>query len=444
MVSLSQRLSRSRALTSACGHVHVGRALLFSFPCRSQRCHDISRIGSSQKVIRTVSHTFPKLGSGAMGSRFREQLAHWTDPAVFTQRDQWKRFLSAMVTAHEAEKLYMRNFLEETTKNKYNQGGLTLKDLKPDTFESNEKSKLSFRQWSDEFSSWVERIDQDSEKMLRLAAQMQEWDKDKFIDEAQQEYRLGAEKVAVFDKHIYLAMKRLTAGIAREIVDTSKTAGEAWYRLTDWFHGRNVQGATAIASQLEELKRPTQIAESFHLLNVIRKLVREFAPQSPKEPMRSAIVKAAYMRVVPETYRRAMETQVDVDKVEPHNLEDKVLAFIRNNTSGAAPMDIGNIGLGSSSQSTTSSSHGGSDSYPDLNNYEHAAQWGQDWNTGDADTPGSSDVSCTVCRKAKGRAKVEVSTASATTVESQVIRPSSVMQKVEKAKQKEGRQQRLE
>ena len=45
-------------------------------------------------------------------------------------------------------------------------------------------------------------------------------------------------------------------------------------------------------------------------------------------------------------------------------------------------------------------------------------------------------VSCTVCRKAKGRANVEFSTASATTVESQVIRPSSVMQKVEKQKGK--------
>ena len=180
-----------------------------------------------------------------MISRFREQLTHWTDAAVFTQPDQWKGFLSAMVTAHEADLLYMRNFLEEITKNKYNQGGLTLKDLKPDTFESNEKSKLSFRQWSDEFSSWVERIDQDFEKLLRLAAQMQEWDKDKFIAAAQQDYRLGAEKIAEFDKHIYLAMKRLTAGIAREIVDASKTTGEAWYRLTDRFLGRNVQGATA-------------------------------------------------------------------------------------------------------------------------------------------------------------------------------------------------------
>ena len=176
----------------------------------------------------------------------------------------------------------MRNFLEEITKNKYNQGGLTPRDFKPDTFESIEKSKLSFRQWSDEFSSWVERTDQDFETLMRLAAQMQEWDKDKFIAQAQQDYRLGAEKVAEFDKHIYFAMKRLTAGIAREIVDTSKAAGEAWYRVTDRVYEKNVQGATATASQLRELKRLSQIVESFHSLNVIRKLVKEFARQSQK------------------------------------------------------------------------------------------------------------------------------------------------------------------
>ena len=111
-----------------------------------------------------------------MGSRFREQLTHWTDPSVFTQPDQWKGFL------------WKRSPRTSTIK-----GGLTLKDLKPDTFENNEKSKLSFRQWSDEFSSGVERIDQDFETMLRLAAQMQEWDQDKFIAAAQQDCRLGAE-----------------------------------------------------------------------------------------------------------------------------------------------------------------------------------------------------------------------------------------------------------
>ena len=276
--------------------------------------------------------TFSKLGSGAMGSRFREQLTHWTDPAENSQLDQWTGFLSAMVTAHEADLLYMRNLLEEKTKNKYNQGGRRATRRASCLFVSGQTS-------SHRGSNGLTKI---SQKLLSLVAQMQEWDKEKFIAEAQQDYRLGAEKVAEVDKHICHAMKRFTAGIAREIVDTSKTAGEAWYRLTDRFYWRNVQGATVIASQLQELKRPTQIAESFHLLNVIRK----FARQSPKEPMPSAIAKAAYMRVVPETYRRVMETQVDVDRVEPHNLEDKVLAFIRKNTSGAAPMDIGNIAPG--------------------------------------------------------------------------------------------------
>ena len=93
---------------------------------------------------------------------------------------------------------------------------------------SKKSSALCCTHSSHIFSTWVERIVQDFETMLRLAAQMQEWDKDKFIAEAQQDNRLGAEEVAEFDKHIYLAMKRLTAGIAREIVDTSRTAGEAW------------------------------------------------------------------------------------------------------------------------------------------------------------------------------------------------------------------------
>ena len=69
---------------------------------------------------------------------------------------------------------------------------MTLKDLKPDTFESNDKSELSFRQWSDEFSSWVERIDKDFEVMLGLAAQMQECDEDKFVFAAQQDLPFGS------------------------------------------------------------------------------------------------------------------------------------------------------------------------------------------------------------------------------------------------------------
>ena len=74
--------------------------------------------------------------------------------------------------------------------------------------------------------------------MLGLAAQMHEWNEDKFIATAQQDHWVELGKIAEFVKHNYFATKRLTAGTAREIVDTSKTAGEAWYRLTNRFHGR--------------------------------------------------------------------------------------------------------------------------------------------------------------------------------------------------------------
>ena len=48
-----------------------------------------------------------------------------------------------------------------------------------------------------------------------------------------------------------------------------------------------------------------------------------------------------------------------------------------------------------------------SDSYVDLNNYQHAAQWGQDWNASDADTSGSSDGELYGLQKGKGKGKGE-------------------------------------
>ena len=46
-----------------------------------------------------------------------------------------------------------------------------------------------------------------------------------------------------------------------------------------------------------------------------------------------------------------------------------------------------------------------SHSYPDLNNYEHASQWRQDWNAGDADTSRSSDGELNGLQKGKGKGK---------------------------------------
>ena len=175
-------------------------------------------------------------------------------------------FLSATVTAHEADILYMRNPLEEITKKKYKQAGLTLEDLKPDTLERNE---MSFRQWSS--NGFI--------KILKRCCGLHRC-KSGTSTSSLPKVRKNFDWELIWLPsltHIYLAMKRLTASIAREIQDTSKTGGEFWCRLTHRFYGRNVQGATAIATQLQELKGPSQIEESLHFLNVIRKFFREFA-----------------------------------------------------------------------------------------------------------------------------------------------------------------------
>ena len=52
--------------------------------------------------------------------RFRNMkarpLTHWTDLCVSSQLDQWKEFVSTVVTAHEADLLCMKNFFQEISK----------------------------------------------------------------------------------------------------------------------------------------------------------------------------------------------------------------------------------------------------------------------------------------------------------------------------------------
>ena len=41
-----------------CGTCTLDAPLLFSFLCRSQRCHNISRLAQVKKIIRTVLHAY--------------------------------------------------------------------------------------------------------------------------------------------------------------------------------------------------------------------------------------------------------------------------------------------------------------------------------------------------------------------------------------------------
>ena len=57
-------------------------------------------------------------------------------------------------------------------------------------------------------------------------------------------------------------------------------------------------------------------------------------------------MKAAYLRVVPGTYNKGIELQIDIDRTGVGAFEDKIMAFIRVHITGPVGMDVGNVSVG--------------------------------------------------------------------------------------------------
>ena len=273
-----------------------------------------------------------------------QMAATWrqsADGSVLANPQAWEAFAKKMATAYEADiQMMLANCQAMSTTVGSAGKGLTTKDLKPDRFDSNKKSEQSFKQWADDLRTWLKRVDAFMSAALLESEKLTEWDLLKFnasmVTAGVPSHQLDEAQDGLMD-----ILKKFTKGDARDLVDTTSHGGEAWYRLHDRFYSRTVIGATSIANRLQDIKRPASLAESFALLTEVRGLVKEFQRQSPTEPMPTAMIKAAYMRVVPENYRKGLEMQVDVDRTAVSLIEDKVMQFIRSNSSGAANMDIG-------------------------------------------------------------------------------------------------------
>ena len=111
--------------------------------------------------------------------------------------------------------------------------------------------------------------------------------------------------------------------------------------MSERFYSTTIQGATAVANQIQESKRPTSINESHGKLVALKALLKEFARQSPKEPLPSAMVKSALARVLPEAYHKTLTANTELDTADKTAVEDKVARIIRENTTGTAGMDVG-------------------------------------------------------------------------------------------------------
>ena len=115
----------------------------------------------------------------------------------------------------------------------------------------------------------LKRLDADYGHMIRVASGMNEWNSVVFSTKFA-ELGVAPDKQRELDENFMDILKKFTKGDARDLVDTTTTGGEAWYRLNDRFYAKTVIGATSIASTLQEMKRPTSLNESFQRLTEIR------------------------------------------------------------------------------------------------------------------------------------------------------------------------------
>lgn len=141
-------------------------------------------------------------------SHFRAFVGQIVDPGILQRPDDLRRFLDGLAGAHEAD---VQTALAQGSPARRRGTGLSLKDLKPDPFESNDKSRRSFKQWSDEFKCEEYRV------LLECAADLDEWDDKKFRKAAVEDQLVEATDVEQFDKEVHTALKRLTGGVARTL-----------------------------------------------------------------------------------------------------------------------------------------------------------------------------------------------------------------------------------
>ena len=267
-------------------------------------------------------------------------------------KDVWVGFLQQLTVAHETDLVELQNNVSaaatlaasaaNTSRNDWNKG-INAKDLKPHKFDSNVKSQQSYKQFAQDAAAWMKKIDKNLAEMLKATSQLEEWSDAKYVEIVKQNFGIAEVKIKELDDDMVDLLRNITEGDAREMVDAAGSGPEAWWRMSDRFYPKGCQGATATVDRIQKTARPANINDSYGKLIALKRLLKEFARQSPNEPLPSSVVKSAMIRVLPESYHKTLTHGLTIDKTTVTQHEDRVLQIITENTSGIVGMDLSEL-----------------------------------------------------------------------------------------------------
>ena len=99
------------------------------------------------------------------------------------------------------------------------------KDLKPIKSDSNVKTKLSFKQWSQDMHAWTKKVDTAYDKLLIIAAELKEWDLYAYKKNVFSQTSVDELDFDDIDGEVMDMLRHVTEGEAREMVDAAVCAG---------------------------------------------------------------------------------------------------------------------------------------------------------------------------------------------------------------------------
>ena len=139
----------------------------------------------------------------------------------------WSDFTARMAAALDQEAANLLNMMQDM-RNEFvatiqmhsvNSGkGLSAKDLKPDKFSSNDKSKQSYRQWADDVATWLKMAVPKAMMLTKVVNEMSEWNV--LICNAEAVKRgIEAHKLDEAKEELLMVLKKFTEGEARSVVE---------------------------------------------------------------------------------------------------------------------------------------------------------------------------------------------------------------------------------